>query len=109
MQPRDTPDPSSMPTVLVQDLAASWEHYREITSIFEPAPRGLRFQLAGPTDEGVRIVAVWRSPDDWRRFQANRLEPALVRSLHRLPAITLRELRVAHLIDPRPVPLWPAS
>jgi hypothetical protein len=63
----------------VQDVAASWEQYEPIrTVIDERAPSGLIAHLAGPTDEGFRIIAVWESEEAWTRFQAEWLAPALV-------------------------------
>jgi hypothetical protein len=97
----DLPAPTL--TVFVLDVAASWKVYRELARALDPAPRGLLLQLAGPTEEGIRVVGVWASPADWRRFQTQRLEPLLRCSLHQLPAISLRELRVAHILDVRPI------
>ena len=62
----------------VQDLASSWEQYRGVAAaLVEPLPDGLLVHVAGPTDEGVRVIAVWDSEDAWERFRSERLEPAL--------------------------------
>jgi hypothetical protein len=98
MEHRDTAQALCTVTALIQDVAASWAYYHELASAFDPLPQGLLFHLAGPTDEGIRLVSAWRSAADWHGFQEQRFEPALRRSLHRQPAISLRELRVAHLI-----------
>ena len=67
-----------MPSAFVQDIAASWQHYQETTAaLVEPVPPGLILHLAGPTDEGVRIIALWESEQAWRDFQAGRLAPAI--------------------------------
>jgi hypothetical protein len=94
-----------MPTVFVLDVAASWKIYRQLARALDPAPPGLLLQLAGPTEEGIRVVGVWASAADGQRFQKRRFEPLLRNSLHRLPALSLRELRVAHILDARPVSL----
>ena len=110
MEHRDTAQSLRTATVLIQDVAASWASYDELVSAFSPLPQGLLLHLAGPTDEGIRLVSAWRSAADWHEFQEQRFEPALRRSLHRQPAISVRELRVAHLIggaatnDHPPVP-----
>ncbi len=40
-------------------------------------PRGTTDWLAGPTDEGVRIIDVWDSEQAWQQYRAERLEPAI--------------------------------
>ena len=47
---------------LVQDIASSWEHYQNVAArLTDPPPSGLILHLAGPTDEGFRIIAVWEN------------------------------------------------
>jgi hypothetical protein len=41
-----------------------------------PIP-GLIAHVAGPTEVGWRIIDVWESEEDYKRFQAERLNPAL--------------------------------
>ena len=63
---------------VVQDVAASWEWYRQaVTAAVDPPPQGLILLLAGPTDEGVRLIGTWQDFQAWQRFQAERLDPAL--------------------------------
>lgn len=67
-----------MPYAFVQDIAASWQQYQETTAaLVEPLPPGLILHLAGPTDEGVRIIALWESEQAWHDFQTGRLAPAI--------------------------------
>jgi hypothetical protein len=67
-----------MPYGLVQDLAASWERYQQVTAaLLEPIPAGLIIHVAGPTDEGVRTIDIWDSEQAWLRFEAERLAPAI--------------------------------
>jgi hypothetical protein len=78
-----------MSYVVVEDVAASWGHYRRFEdALAGPAPAGLVVHAAGPTDEGFRIVAVWESEQAWRSF-AERVRPTdgsrpieVVRALH---------------------------
>ena len=58
-----------MAYVIVEDVAASWEQYAHLASALSgPAPAGLIVHVAGPTDEGFRVVALWESEEAWRRF-----------------------------------------
>lgn len=92
-------DPQSA-YALVQELAASWEEFRWLAAgLYDPAPPGLVVHVAGPTDEGVRVISVWESEQSWRRFQNERLEPAraaLGGPARRLP--TTRDLRAAQVV-----------
>ncbi len=38
---------------------------------------GQRYHVAGPTDDGFRVVGVWDSPDDFDRFFKAKLGAAL--------------------------------
>ena len=59
----------AMSYVLVEDVAASWERYEQLAApLREATPAGLIMHAAGRTDEGFRIVEVWESEADWRRF-----------------------------------------
>jgi hypothetical protein len=84
----------------VQDVAASWERYEPIrTVIDEGAPSGLIAHLAGPTDEGFRVIGVWESEDAWTRFQAQRLVPALVAAApESRPRAVFRDLHPLHVV-----------
>jgi hypothetical protein len=63
-----------MSYVVVEDVAASWEHYRRFAeALGGPIPAGLIVHAAGPTDEGFRIVGVWDSEEAWRAFRTDRL------------------------------------
>ena len=83
-----------MSYVVVEDVAASWEHYQRFAdALAGPAPPGLVVHAAGPTDEGFRIVAVWESEEAWRLF-AERLIPAVAPA----PVEVVRELRPEHVV-----------
>ncbi len=40
-------------------------------------PSGGRFHIAGPTDDGFRVVDVWESQEDFDRFFEEKLHAAL--------------------------------
>ena len=63
-----------MSYAFVQDVASSWEQYEYYAAaLVDPAPTGLILHVAGPTDEGFRIIDVWESEEAWQDFQALRL------------------------------------
>jgi hypothetical protein len=89
-----------MSYAFVQDIAASWPDYQRVSAAtLEPVPAGLILHAAGPTDEGVRIIAVWEREPAWQHFRTERLAPAT--ACLGGPArreLTFRELRPAHLV-----------
>jgi hypothetical protein len=60
---------------VMQDMpAVSEEEYRLVEKHLGPdRPEGLVAHVAGPTPEGWRVVNIWRSEEDFRRFQSERL------------------------------------
>jgi hypothetical protein len=92
--------------VVVEDVPASWEGYEIVAGSIGLGPRGLRLHLAGPTDEGFRIVQVWDSEAAWQRF-----EPELRAALASIdpvvgPRAAVRDRRVVHEIIGDP---WPGA
>lgn len=89
-----------MSYAFVQDIAASWHDYQQVAvSLVEPAPTGLILHAAGPTDEGVRIIAIWDDEPAWQRFRTKRLEPAIAcLGGPARPQATFRDLHTAHLV-----------
>jgi hypothetical protein len=89
-----------MPYAFVQDVAASWEHYRLAAGpLIESRPEGLVLHVAGPTDEGYRIIAVWESREVWQCFQAEALQPAVAAlGGPSRPEPTFRDLSAAHVV-----------
>lgn len=59
-----------MSYVVVEDVAASWEHYGGYAQVLDGSAPGLIVHAAGPTDEGFRVVGVWESEAAWHRFAA---------------------------------------
>lgn len=77
-----------MTYAVVHDVPASWEHYEALAAaLADPVPSGLLFHVAGPTDEGFRVIDIWASREDWQRFRAGRDD-----DVGTLAPTTLREL-----------------
>jgi len=89
-----------MAYAFVQDIASSWEQYERVAAgLTDPTPHGLILHLAGPTDEGFRIIDVWDSEQAFKRFQAERLQPAVAAlGGPARPQPTFRDLHAAHLV-----------
>jgi len=85
---------------VVQDVSATWEQYERVTApTIDPAPKGLILHVAGPTDDGFRVIDVWESRDAWGRFHADRVAPALsALGGPARPEPTLRDLHPGHLV-----------
>jgi hypothetical protein len=89
-----------MSYAFVQDVAASWEQYGRYAAAVASRPDGLVLHVAGPTDEGFRIIAVWESEADWERFRAElQLEPPPDGSP--APPATFRALEPLHVVHGR--------
>jgi len=87
-----------MTYALVGDVAASWERYDGLVRLLDVLPPGLLLHVAGPTDEGFRIIEVWESEDAWRSF-APALEAAIAAIDEDVrPRVALRDLRGEHEI-----------
>ncbi|MBV8941957.1 MAG: hypothetical protein JO240_09510 [Solirubrobacterales bacterium] len=84
----------------IHDIAASWDLYeRFLANLAAPPPEGLALHLAGPTDEGVRIVAIWHTKHAFERFQREALAPAIATLGGTIaPQWTLRGLHLAHVV-----------
>jgi hypothetical protein len=86
-----------MSYVVVEDVAASWEHYQRFAEALSgPVPAGLIVHAAGPTEEGFRIVGVWESEEAWQSFLADRLGDEAGTDAEVAPVI--RSLRPAHIV-----------
>ena len=79
-----------MTYAVVCDIPASWETYEPLgKALVNPVPSGLLLHVAGPTDEGYRVIDVWATREDWERFRALRNE---ILDAATLAPATLREL-----------------
>jgi hypothetical protein len=86
---------------LVNDIPISWATYEEVAAVaLDHLPDGLIIHVAGPTDEGVRLIDIWESERAYRLFREERLIPLLA-SRTSSPAISIfRDLHVRHLAAP---------
>ena len=85
-----------MTYAVVSDVPASWEHYSVVAAALEgETPEGLVVHVAGPTDEGFRMIDVWENEAAWLRFRADRLASLSEGLLH--PPIA-RALELAHVV-----------
>jgi hypothetical protein len=88
-----------MSYAFVQDVAASWEQYEHLSAALRfQAPAGLIAHVAGPTDEGFRMIDIWASEHEWREYQ-RRIGP---RQPPELARRTCRAFEIAHAIFPSP-------
>jgi hypothetical protein len=89
-----------MSYALVHDVAASWHDYQRLdAATVEPVPPGLILHVAGPTDEGFRIIEIWQSQAAWERFDAQRLAPAVAELAGPTrPRLRFRDLQAHHLV-----------
>lgn len=79
-----------MAYAVVCDVPASWELYQPLRdAVADPLLHGLLLHVAGPTDEGFRVIDVWATREDWERFRGRR--DAVIAAYALAPA-TLREL-----------------
>ncbi len=70
--------PVEMTFASIDDIAVSWDVYeRFLARLSASPPRGSVLQLAGPTEEGVRVIGVWQTEQDFESFRLDRLAPAL--------------------------------
>jgi hypothetical protein len=86
----------SVSYALVQDVAASWEQYERFAAAMAGSPPGLILHVAGPTDEGFRIIEVWETEAAWERFSEELQGTALADEPLQLPV--LRALRPVHVV-----------
>jgi len=84
----------------VTDIPASWPRYEELAAALrDDVPEGLIVHVAGPTDEGVRIIDVWESEAAFQVFCRERLRP-IVDRLGAAHEPVFRDLRAQHVLCP---------
>lgn len=96
-----------MSYAFVQDTPATWDTYLGIAEVLgEAPPEGLVLHVAGPTEEGFRMIGIWSSRKTWDRFRSNHLHGILDSLVDRARVQpTYRDLEVTHLLSgplPRP-------
>jgi hypothetical protein len=89
-----------MAYAFVQDIAASWHEYQRFAEgAIDSAPAGLILHLAGPTDDGFRIIQIWESETACARFQTQHLASAMAALAGPgRPSPTTRHLEAGHLV-----------
>ena len=88
----------------VQDVPATWDMYRKVAAALgAAAPEGLVIHVAGPTEEGFRMIGIWDSRETWDRFRDDRLD-VILEDLADGSRIrpTYRELTIEHLLSGLP-------
>ena len=87
-----------MTYALVSDIPVSWATYEDIAAgAFSDFAEGLIIHVAGPTDEGVRVIDVWESEGAYRAFVSMRLQPLFDPGEGPAPTARFRDLDVRHV------------
>jgi hypothetical protein len=91
---------AAMAHAVVQDIAASWHGYERFAErTIATAPTGLILHVAGPAEDGFRIIQIWDSETAWARFQTQRLISAIAElSGPSRPSPSSRHLEAGHLV-----------
>ena len=89
-----------MTYVVIEDVSTSWHEYEAATAgLVDIVPRGLILHVAGPTDDGVRIVELWATEAAAQQFRRSRLGPALTAlAAASRPRSVLRELHPVQVV-----------
>ena len=87
-----------MSFAFVQDVAASWHRYESYAAAIACRPPGLILHVAGPTDEGFRIIDVWESEASWERFRAEHPHDAVPTDDVKGGLVVFRALRPVHVV-----------
>jgi hypothetical protein len=84
----------------IHDVASSWTEYEQAAAaLVNPRPRGLLAHVAGPTDEGVRIIEIWDDEDTAARFRRERLTPVIALLTNASSQRSaMRDLHAVHLL-----------
>jgi hypothetical protein len=83
---------------LVEDVPATWERYEAVARSLDGGPRGLLLHVAGPTDEGFRIIEVWESEAARRQFERDRAGAVDEGDFGVGYRAVVRELRAEHVV-----------
>lgn len=63
----------------ISELPVTPEQYDALNAAIGDDPKGLILHTASRSQAGMRIIDVWESEEDYRRFQQEALMPALER------------------------------
>jgi hypothetical protein len=94
-----------MPYAFVHDVAASWHLYERVAAaLSDPAPPGLIVHIAGATEDGFRIIAIWEDEQSWDQFRCGPAGAALAMlDSSGRPQPTFRGLRSRHFVVGRSI------
>ena len=85
-----------MAYAVVHDIACSWYEYERVwEELLEPLPPGLLVHVAGPTDEGVRLIHIWAGDHAGTDAQPDRLTTVIANIRRRTAS---RDFRPVHLL-----------
>lgn len=85
-----------MAYAVVHDIACSWCEYEGVwRELLEPLLPGLLVHVAGPTDEGVRLIHIWAHDHPSAGDQADRLTTVIANIKVRTAS---RDFRPVHLL-----------
>jgi hypothetical protein len=99
-----------MPYALVNDIPVTWATYEQVAApALDELPDGLILHVAGPTDEGVRVIDVWDTEDAYQTFLTGRLQPLLARTPGSATAALFRDLDVHHIVSAATPPKQPST
>lgn len=91
-----------MAYAVVYDVPASWDDYEAFGSAIRArVPDGMIVHLAGPTDEGFRMIEIWETPETWERFRIRFGEPAAFWARTTLVPPTVRALDALSAVHAR--------
>ena len=63
----------------ISELPITAEQYDQLNAEIGADPPGLIVHTSSRTDGGIRIVDIWKSEADYRRFEEQELMPAMER------------------------------
>ncbi len=66
-----------MSYAIFTEASGTLEDYDTVNALGPAEPEGLLLRIAGATERGLGVLAVWRSREDADRFFADHLGPAL--------------------------------
>ncbi len=92
-----------------QDMPSGKDMYTKLSDeIGDEVPKGLIVHLAFETKTGMRIVDLWESEEDFDRFGAERMHPAMDKVLQ-AAGLTRESLGEPQWEDLKPVEVFGAS
>lgn len=66
-----------MSYAIFTETPGNLEDYETVNAMVPSEPEGLLLRIAGATERGLGVLAVWRSREDADRFFTDHLGPAL--------------------------------